>query len=307
MTAPTISCRQRFLSDLTALTETWEGASYTWTEGFLTAVNPGDITPDILHGDILEIELVCDAGAGAIELGAYYNSNNLGISTNAYPKLLVRFKTSAASAGVQALVVAEYSDASTETIIAEQYSDTWKEATGTFTASKTLDHIRLYAYKPTGTNDGTYYVYYDFVMVFIGPWTFPFVAPGGVHYEPSYKLVEMEIPGRDGDIHQKLGMKSPVITLEGHMDTDSDWGTLPGDDLYRIIRGKIGDYDTPWNWFTSDVVNCKVVPDTNPFSIGQDSRSGSQRVYRLRFKQFSYSSLGEADWDNLAWAGYDQS
>jgi len=153
-------------------------------------------------------------------------------------------------------------------------------------------------------------------MVHKGTFTFPYVPPGGVSYDLPYKTVELDVPGRDGGILQRLGMKSPLITVEGTMDysdTADRWKDAPatsslavrglyGNRLYKIIRGMEGDYREPWNWFTSDQVNCKVVPDTNPFRISTDPNEKEQRMYSLHFKQFSLSSLGEADWDELEWA-----
>jgi len=130
--------------------------------------------------------------------------------------------------------------------------------------------------------------------------------------ETPRKDVEIDIPGRDGGIIQKLGMKSPIIILTGDMmfvdDDDvgtsgTTWGTIYykyGEYLLKIIR----DSD-PWQWLTSDIINCKVTLDNDPlFLEGTNTSEGVQRVFGLRFKQYSLSSLGESTWDDRQWFGY---
>lgn len=337
MTDPTITYGHKFLSDLTQATEVWEGNSWTWTECTLgvdlISILAGDITATYLHGDIMQIQLDCD-NAATVESGFYSypdkdGANNLGFSTTTYPKFLCRYKTSAASAGVAAKVVLAFNGyvvansvdtniaaGHAQEILTNSYSTTWATATGDITAGKTIDHILMFAECDATTPNATYYVYYDFALIHKGTFTFPYVPPGGVHYDIPYKTVELDVLGRDGGILQRLGMKSPLITVEGSMDvsaTGSRWKIAPstsslavrglyGNRLYKITRGMEGDYREPWNWFTSDLVNCKVVPDVNPFRISTDSNAKEHRQYSMHFKQYSLSSLGEADWDELEWA-----
>lgn len=335
MTAPTITWGHKFLSDFTQATEVWEGTSETWTEctGIdLISIIAADITATYLHGDIMQIQLDCD-NASTVEAGFYHypdkhGANNLNFSTTTYPKFLCRYKTSADSSGAAAKVVLAFtgydnaksvdtniSDGNAQEILTNSYSTTWTTATGDITAGETIDHVLMFAECDTTTANGTYYVYYDFVLIHKGTFTFPYWHD--IHYDLPYKTVELDIPGRDGGILQKLGMKSPIITIEGMMDT-SDTGdrwkdapstlslgvrSLYGNRLYEIMRGMTGDYREPWNWLTSDLVNGKVIPDVNPFRISQQRDLKEQRKYTLRFKQYSLSSLGEADWDALEWAG----
>jgi len=340
MTSPTITYGHKFLSDLTQAAEVWEGNSRTWTECTLGVdlinIGAGDITPTYLHGDILEIRLFSNQG-NTLESGFYSypnkdGANNLAFSTTTWPKFLVRYKTSSATAaeGAAAKVVLAFNGyvvassvdvniaaGHAQEILTNSFSTTWTTAIGDINPTKTLDHILLFAECDDTAAIGTDYVYYDFVLIHKGTFTFPYVPPGGVHYELPYKTVELDVPGRDGGILQRLGMKSPLVTVEGTMnasDTASDWKAAPstsslavrslyGNRLYKITRGMQGDYRESWNWFTSDLVNCKVTPDTNPFRISTDPDEKEQRKYSLHFKQFSLSSLGEADWDELEWAG----
>ena len=311
MTKPTVTHQQKFLSDLTALTEIWEGSSGTWTEGNLQNCAGGDITPTISHDDILQIQLDTDDGTGTIEGGAYSFPDegganplvDLDFSTTLYPSFLVRYKTSETELGAHAKVVLVFDDATTQTILDDAYSTKWTTATGDIFTGKTLDHIRLYAECDLDTPNDTYYVYYDFVMIHKDTFEFPFVAPGGVTLHLPKKVAQLSIPGRDGDILQNLGMASPRIHLEGNMDTNVAWGTPKGEYLYRILRGAIGDYHDPWQWFTSEVGNFKVTLAPEGLKIGMVDEKGVVRKYSLDFLVHSLSSLGEADWDELEWAG----
>lgn len=308
MTKPTLTYGHKFLSDLTALTEVWEGNSWTWTEEAANLTNclAGDITPTILHGDIMQIELVCD-DADTVEGGAYSypdeDGNNLGFSSTTYPKILIRYKTSEPTAGAHAKVELVFSAGGPQVVLDDAYSTKWKTVSVDITEAKTIDHIRLYAECDTDTPNGTYYVYYDFVLIHKGTFEFPFVAPGGVTLTLPKKLAQLEIPGRDGNILQNLGMASPRIRLEGNMDTNMAWGTPDGEYLYKILRGAIGDYHDPWQWFTSGIGNFKVTPAPEGLKIGMVDEEGVLRKYSMDFLVHSLSSLGESDWDELEWAG----
>jgi len=311
---------------MTSLTEVWEGDSGVWTEDPASFVNilAADITPSIYYGDILGIALDCDDGIGTVESGWYSYPNelgtdplvNLGISTTLFPSFLMNYKTSHSADGVQIGCQLVFSDATTQTILSPTYSTTWARASGTLTANKTLDHIRILVTSEASTPNGIDYdVYCDFVLIHRGTFTFPYWH--NVYYDLWCKAPSLEVFGRDGDIEQRGGMKSPTITVEGTMDysdTGSRWKDAPstsslavrsfyGNRFYEGIRGMLGDYRTPWNWFTSDLVNCKVVPTNHPLRLSQQKDLKEQRKYSLHFKQFSLSSLGEADWDELEWAG----
>jgi len=326
------------LSDLTALTEVWEGNSWAWTECTLGVdlinIGGGDIAVSFLHGDIMKIGLV--SNNAATEESGFYSypdkdgANNLAFSTTTYPKFLCRYKTSSANAaaGAAAKIVLAfngYVEANSvdtniaaghaQEILTNSFSTTWKTAIGDITPTKTLDHILLFAECDTTAAIGTDYVYYDFVLVHKGTFTFPYWHD--VYYDIHYKAPSLGIHGRDGDIEQKGGMKSPVIVVEGTMDssdTGARWKDAPttsslavrslyGNRFYNIARGMTGGYREPWQWFTSDLTNCKVTQTDHPLSLHQGKELKEQREYKLRFKQFSLSSLGEADWDELEWAG----
>lgn len=309
MTAPTITYGSRFISDCTAATEVWEGSSGVWTE----TEDGNTCALTTLHGDVFNLAVTVSAGNKI----AYYSYPNeagtdplvdLNISRILYPTITFHYKT---TANIKAKIDVIYDDPATQTVLAETSNTDWTYGTVALTGGTNIDHIRLYANGATGT------VNYDFVMIHEGTFTFPFVPAGGVHYETPYKNVELDIPGRDGGINQKLGMKSPLVWLEGKMDysaTGARWKTAPsslstaarslyGNRFYSIVRGMIGGYREPFQWFTSDKVNCKVIPDNNPFRTATDPEGKDEGgTYSLHFKQHSLSSLGEAIWDGLGWA-----
>ncbi len=323
MTAPTITYRHKFCSDLTAATEIWEGNSWTWTESTgidLINILAADITATYPLGDVMQIQLDCD-NAATVESGFYCypdksGANDLDFSTTDYPFILIRYFTSESTAGAHAKVVVAFdgydngktvaqniTDGNAQLVLDNAYSTTWAVEGVALTSGKTLDHVLLFAECDTDTANGTYYVYYDFVLICVSSFTFPFVDRI-VRVPMRKKVAIIEIPGRDSDIIQDLGMNSPRLRLEGTMDASAtNWGSPYGSILYAITRGSTGGYHDPWQWFTSDVINCKVTPAPEGFVIAQDKDAKAQRTWTLDLILYSLSSLDETTWDNLQWAG----
>ena len=286
MTAPTITYGHGYLTDCDDATG--------WGEN-LNNMLGADATLTVQHKDIFQIQADFDDGAGTDEY-CYYEKDITNISSNTYPKYLIRWKTSAGSAGAQAKVVLVFTAGTQE--IELGYNTTWAVASGDTTSGKTIDKVRFYADDELDvTPNGTYYVYYDFLLLHRGTFTFPFVD-GRVFLKPSKKNVELDIPFRDTGILQQFGMKSPQILLEGTMNTNRNWGTPDGEYLYYILRNP-----DPWQWFTNDLINCKVVVDNEGFSLGYDKNVAAQRVWSLPLKLYSLSSLAESTWDDKQWFG----
>jgi len=306
MTVPTMTYGPKFCSDLTNLTEVWEGTSGTWTET-LNNMLVGHAVESILYGDILQIAATFDGGAGVDEY-CYYSypseaAGDLDFASNDYPLFLIHYKTSgsATSPGAQAKAELVFDDASTQEVLPACYSTTWAVAATEITSGKTIDHVRLYA-DDVGT-DGTFYVWYDFALMCLGQFDLPFVDRI-LRVPMRKKMAVIEIPGRDGDIEQDLGMNSPRIRLEGTMDANTTtWGSPYGSILYTNLRGSYGGYHDPWQWFTSDIINCKVKIAPEGFVIAQDKTVKAQRTWSLDLILHSLSSLDEAAWDSLQWAG----
>jgi len=260
-----------------------------------------DTSLTVESGDIFKL-----AGtASAADKYTYWEYDFTDIATSFSSKWLVRYKTSVASVGLGAKVEVVYkTPAGTEVLFGTTplFSNEWTTIAGTIVnagGATLIDKIRFYAVSDAACSGAV--VWYDFALLHEATFIFPFFK--NVRLETPRKDVEIDIPGRDGGILQKLGLKSPIIILSGSMQHGEDtWGGsdyLYGEYLLRVIR----DSD-PWQWFTSDVINCKVAPADEPFFIEQTSDSdGAQRVWGLRFKQCSLSDLGDATWDGRQWYG----
>ena len=208
-------------------------------------------------------------------------------SSDTYPKLTVRWNTSATvtSPGLQAQVKVIYSDNSTSTHVLG-YTSTGAMPTVTtvnLTAAKTVSKIELWAIEDVAANpNGTHYVYYDWFIFHAGTFTFPHVAPGGVDYDSLMKLAQIEIPGREGDINQRLGMKSPTITVTGDVLEGEQWesaATWPNFDYFLV-----GLKNDTWAYFTCDKprIRCQVM--YKRFRMGMDTSGNEPKlVYSLTF------------------------
>lgn len=279
MTAPTITYGHGYLTDCDDAT----GWVKTENGQTLAAIS-------VDYNDVFTIEATGSAGA---KIGYYSypdegGASNINIASNTYQKAVFRYKTSDSS--IKAKIALVFSDASTQSVLSESSSTTWASGSADITGSKIIDHIRLHTNKAVG------YVYYDFALLTRNIFTFPQFA--NVSMLGPKKTVELDILCKDAGNIQHLGMKSPLIQLEGMMDTATGWGTPDGEYLYYLLR----DHDR-WQWFTSDVINCKVVVDSDGFRIGQDSSVTAQRVWSLPLKLYSQSSLGEDYWDGKQWFG----
>ena len=158
-----------------------------------------------------------------------------------------------------------------------------------------MDKIRLYA-DDNGVDD-TFYVYYDFVMLHKNVFTLPYFEDLDLNIGNQYALHQP--PTRVGGVHQYVGLAAPKITLKGNMDSNTVWGTPDGQYLYQIYRDA---YTDQFQWLTSDLVNCKVVP-TN-FNISQKRGEVGWRQYTAEFEVYSRSSGTETNWPSLEWFGH---
>jgi hypothetical protein len=146
-----------------------------------------------------------------------------------------------------------------------------------------------------------HHVYYDFVLLCKGAFTFPTVS-GKIHFEMNNTFADLPIPARIGNQTQYLGMENPEITLDGKIDVNTTgWsGTtrttvgMYGEYLMQIIQEAAAD---PFQWFTCDMVNCKVTP--RKLLIDQDGQA--LRTWSVNLKQYSRSGGQLATWNNLQW------
>lgn len=287
MTKPTITHGHGFLNDMDDTTD------WTETESGMTASIASK------YGDILQITCITN---GSGDQYAYYEHDLSNISSTTFTKYVLRWKTSeAASPGVGARARLMFTSGD-QWILGEttpQFSSTWNVATGTITGAKTIDKVRLYADDYPDAQSGTYYVYYDFVLLCQGIWELPFVD-GSEELEITNNYAYIKIPGRVGNVTQYLGMDSPIMRLSGTMDTNSSWGSPDGEYFYGNTWAMFAE---PWQWLSSDVFSGKItVPK---FKIGKIADSKRQRTWSIDFRKYDLSSGDEALQGDLQWFGFE--
>lgn len=297
----TITYGSRFTSDCIATSETWEGLAGDWDE----TEDGNTCALTVLKGDFFQLNVTVSAGNKI----AYYSYPDEGggdpladldISRILFPKIAFRYKTS--DTNIKAKIDVIYDDPLTQTVLAETSSTTWAYGTADLEMGTNIDHIRLYANQATG------YVFYDFVMICEGVFTFPHVAPDGVWLWFPYKRAKLDVFGRDGGILQKGGMDTPRIEMGGTMEHGETWGgslLTYGEYLLRVLRGMKGGYREPWQWLQIEDFGFKVIPAPKGLGLGLIPDTQAQRKWSMDFEVYSLSSLGEDDVDNLQWAGVE--
>lgn len=282
MTVPTITYGHGLTEDCD------DDTGYSEVNFGMTA---GQTSLVVENGDIFKLTGVCDSSSDEFVM---YEKDITNISTDVYTKFLARWKTSAASNGLGAKIIIVFTSGN-QTILgasAPEFSTTWQVTSGTLTAGKTIDKIQFYADdNPNSVASGTYQVYYDFLLLHKDTFTFPNFTDLTVDFPK--KVARLAIPGREGDILQDLGMGSAEIVLSGDIMSGKSWGSPDGEYFYYIVR------DDPWQWFSSDVINCKVVVERP--RLAQVASSGHQRTWELRMLQYSLSDLGLSTWDSKQW------
>jgi hypothetical protein len=252
--------------------------------------------------DVFKLEGTCDNAADEY---AFYRKDITNISTNNYPTCIVRWKTSAASAGLQAKIRFDYTVGTKTEVLG--FSTDWTTTYITLDADKILNWIYIYADDDPNTVDsGTYQVYFDFILIG-NVFEFPYVSKGGlgggctVHIDKDYgKLDPLNF---DGTIHAEGGLKAAQIILDGDMDTRTTWLTSPtGRAIYYVLKGNSETQIDVFQYFDSDLIKCKVVPTS--FDIAQVSGSGKQRLWTLTLEQYSRSSGKASSWSGLEWLGF---
>lgn len=207
----------------------------------------GTGTTVVDNGDYLKLVVTNCVGN---ESYLWDNDNNIGINTTTYPTIMGRYKTSDSS--IKAKVVVEFSDVSTQEVLADISSTTWVTFSATLTAAKTLDHIRLHADHATGT------VWYDFILVHQNTFTIPDTQVGDIEYDFPPREVIIPILGKNADSADSLGSLSTEI--RGTYDIDlGTWkrttpaDTIEGEVFLDILHNRSSE---PWQWY--DDVNMGI-------------------------------------------------
>ena len=287
MTKPTITYGIGFLDDCNSTTN--------WTK---TEVGLSPTTHTILNGDYFDLTGTCD-DAGDEYMYVTRDLTALPLSTTIHPKLLVRWKTSAAANGLQAKIKVWYvGGATTETVLG--FNTQWTTSTVNLTTGEVLQYIRLYADdNPNTLAAGTFHVYYDFVMVCQGIFTWPFVS-GGVELEGFNNNQYLKILGKVGNATQYLGGDDSTIRVYGDIDSTGvdaagvpvinsgwhgRWTARDAEAFYQILHYAFGD---PWEWFTSDVASLKVTLDR--MRISQAKTDENLLSYELDMHEYRLGS-----------------
>lgn len=228
----------------------------------------------------------------------YYRKSGLSISTDIHPKFIVRFRTSVASVGLAAQVTVNFSGGGSQQLLGAnpQFSLGWTTISGTLTAGKTISSVDIYAddYPDSLSDSVEYTVEYDFILFYARILTFPFISDS-VGLKISNVYADHQIPGRGGNISQYLGLDSPLLILRGKMDENTGWHgdtTLDGGGLYEVTREM---FQNPWQWLTSDLINCKVT--IRNFEIVQDATASAQKTWELTLKK--YDLISSNDWSKF--------
>ncbi|RLC88037.1 MAG: hypothetical protein DRJ03_04005 [Chloroflexi bacterium] len=236
--------------------------------------NVGSFTCE--HDDYFKINITSSSGNKT-----YYIEDNIGyVSPSVYTTFLYRYKTS--DTNIKAKIVAVFASGN-QTILSETSSTTWVKGSATLDTDKgSLTRIRLYANQATGQ------VYYDFVLVCKGIFTFPNCGYG-LEFTPPARYAMLEIPARVGDITQNLGSPSATVTIGCDLDV-GDWkrsGDYVDGEVFLDIAHN--SYTEPWQWLDTGTEQFKATLDTPVFRREADGNS-ARRILELTFREYRRSS-----------------
>ena len=218
---------------------------------------------------------------------AYYEKDITNVSTILYPYLVVRWKTSAIANGFQAKIGVTYTGAGLVTTTLG-FSAGWKTTVITLTASDTIDKIRIYADDdPDTIAAGTFYVYYDFIMV-CGLFTFPNCA-GGLQFTPASRYATVPMLRRDTDVLQFVGSESARLECSCNLDI-GNWkrsGDYVNGEVFLSINHKAS--TEPFQWLDTGIERFKVILETPKFRREVNGNRTSHML-DLAFKEYSRCS-----------------
>jgi hypothetical protein len=216
-------------------------------------------TPVESENDYVKLTASASAGneAGYIQTPNTNSADNINISTTVYTKARFRYKTS--DANIKAKIIFDYGAGGTQEVLADASSTSFTVGTADLTTAKTLDHIRLHADHATGD------VYYDYVLVYKGDFTFPNVGLGINGTIPT-TTPRIGIPGRQTRVANNMG--SDDFTLRMRCDlTQGTWtrsgDSQPGQVFYDIAGESPSE---PWQWLDTEREQMKVTLDPPLFT-----------------------------------------
>ena len=253
--------------------------------------NGNTATIDTYVDDWLGITVSASAGANKLVHYSYpseatNHTSNLGILTTDYTKIRWRYICSTSS--VKAQIIAVFASG-TQTVLTATNNVGWTVGSATLDTDKgVLDHIRLYATAAEGT------VYYDFIQVYKGDFTFPNVV--GIEDSFQRRDATTGIPGMGGDSTQGLGTQSAEFDMTFDLTVSNDYndwkrpqGTLAGKTDYK--NGQVfweivhRAYIDPWVWIDTETDQFKAT-----VSIQREERRGDTHTLTLHVAEVRESS-----------------
>jgi hypothetical protein len=273
MTAPTITYGHGFIND------TWANYTddYTLTDG------GGTVTAGPNSSRDLSLNITAYTGTANI-----VNDTDIDISTVTYPKALIRYRT-IPTGTYKASIVAEFSDASTQTLVTDTAVTDWTLANVTLTTAKTLDHLYIYGKNDEGE------VQVDFILVCKGQFTFPQYTK--LSWSMRNRYNNTEVPSRLGRRKSWTGADETVIVIDGDIDDGRDgWkrpvGTTSKTDVLaaQVLNEIHHNASTEiWQYFTSDRANLKVVMEN--LDITEDPEQPFLASFNTVLSEYSDSNL----------------
>jgi len=244
-----------------------------------------DVSKTILHGDWFTIEGTPDSAADEY---VYYTGNLQSFDSDIYTKYLLRWKTSASGNALGARAKITFTSGE-QWILGEsapQFSTTFKVATGTITAGKTMTSLQVWADDyPDSVASGTSQVYFDFALLYPPVFTLPNVAGGMKLHLPPRKAF-LAPPGRDVDITQHLGTKSAVVNIS--CDLDQGTWKRSGDMIDGEVFLDILHTRWPWQWLNTGSHQFKVTVEPT-FRWVNNGDGSTSRLLDLVFTEYSLS------------------
>jgi len=230
-----------------------------------------------LYDDYFEIHITSATGNKIY----YLTTSFYGISPSVYTTVYYRYKTQAAT-DLKAKIVANFQNGN-QTILSETAATTWTVGSATLsTGMGNLTGFQLYA------NGGTGKVYYDFILLCKGVFTFPNCGYG-LEFTPPARYAMLEIPTRVGDITQNMGSPSATVTIGCDLDV-GDWKRsgdyVDGEVFLDIAHNSSSE---PWQWLDTGTEQFKATLDTPVFRREADGNS-ARRILELTFREYRRSS-----------------
>lgn len=265
----------------------------TTTTGYTKTDTGNTSTFTVEHGDYFKLN-VTNAAAPKITTVVNDDDIDLDVGTDElHKKIRYRYRCSNNDIKAKILIEMDGGGGTQQTVLAETNSITWKVGTYTITgASDKLDHIFVYANGAEGI------VYYDYIIVYEGDFTFPNGAYGIRGSIPNRNIF-LEVPSRQTDITQMLGSKNFEFNIGCDL-ANSFWtkdglavhptGTdyVKGQVFYEIAHNAKTE---PWQWLITEREQMKVTLEPPSFIREASGDKLTDRL-DLLFREYRLSDAG---------------